>query len=83
MLNEIGRCFNIGASGVSQASRRIAIKMDKDSGLREKICRIENSLKLSRMKRLLINVVTVNRMTKQSQKTLTIKGLPRTFRCSQ
>ncbi len=50
MLNEIGRCFNIGASGVSQASRRIAIKMDKDSGLREKVCRIENSLKLSRMK---------------------------------
>ncbi len=50
MLKEIGKHFNIGASGVSQASRRIAIKMDEDSGLRKKICRIENSLKLSIMK---------------------------------
>ena len=50
MFKELGGSFDIGASDVSQASRRIAIKMDKDSGLREKICRIENSLKLSRMK---------------------------------
>ncbi len=50
MLKEIGKHFNIGASGVSQASRRIAMKMDEDNGLRKKICRIKNSLKLSRMK---------------------------------
>ena len=50
MLKEIGQHFCIGASGVSQASRRIAMRVSQDNQLREKIRRIEDSLKLSRMK---------------------------------
>ena len=50
MLKEIGRHFDIGASGVSQTSRRIAMKISQDNKLREKIKKIENKLKLSRMK---------------------------------
>jgi hypothetical protein len=50
MLKEIGQHFNIGASGVSQASRRIAIKISQDNKLRKKIRKIENKLNLSRMK---------------------------------
>ncbi len=54
MLNEIGRCFNIEASGVSQASRRIAIKISQDNKLGKKIRKIEDKLNLSGMKSLLI-----------------------------
>ena len=50
MLKEIGQHFNIGASGVSQASRRIAMKISQDNKLRKKIRKIENKLNLSRMK---------------------------------
>ena len=38
---------------------------------------------MSNAKRLLKNAIAENRVTEQSQKTLAIKGLPRTFRCSQ
>jgi len=47
MLKEIGRHFDIGASGVSQTSRRIALKISQDNKLRGKIRKIENKLKLS------------------------------------
>ncbi|MCD5417272.1 transposase [Candidatus Bipolaricaulota bacterium] len=50
MLKEIGRQFDIGASGVSQTSRRIAMKISQDNKLSEKIRTIENKLNLSRMK---------------------------------
>ena len=50
MLKEIGRHFDIGASGVLQTSRRVAMKISQDNKLREKIGKIENKLKLSRMK---------------------------------
>jgi len=50
MLKEIGQHINIGASGVLQASRRIAMKISQDSKLRKKIRKIENKLNLSRMK---------------------------------
>ena len=50
MLKEIGNYFDIGDSGVSQASRRIAMKLGQDNKLSKKIGKIENKLKLSRMK---------------------------------
>jgi len=50
MLKEIGQHFDIGDSGVSQASRRIAMKISQDNKLRKKIRKIENKLRLSRMK---------------------------------
>ena len=50
MLKEIGRPFDIGASGVSQTSRRIAMKISQDNKLSKKIRKIENKLNLSRMK---------------------------------
>jgi len=49
MLKEIGRQFDIGASGVSQTSRRIAMKISQDSKPSKKIRKIENKLNLSRM----------------------------------
>ena len=50
MLKEISRQFDIGASGVSQTSRRIAMKISQDNKLSKKIGKIENKLNLSRMK---------------------------------
>jgi len=50
ILKEISKHFDIGDSGVSQASRRIAMKIGQDNKLRKKIRKIENKLKLSRMK---------------------------------
>jgi len=50
MLKEIGNYFDIGDSGVSQASRRIAMKLGQDNKLSKKIGNIEDKLKLSRMK---------------------------------
>ena len=44
MLKEIGRQFDIGASGVSQTSRRIAMKISQDNKLSKKIRKIENKL---------------------------------------
>ena len=49
-LKDIGTHFGIGESGVSQASRRVVDKINKDSKLRRKIAKIERKLILSRMK---------------------------------
>jgi len=49
-LKAIGKYFGISESGVSQASRRISQKSDKDKKLKKKIEKIEKKLKLSRMK---------------------------------
>jgi chromosomal replication initiation ATPase DnaA len=48
-LKQIGLHYNIGESAVSQASRRIDIKMKRDKKLKKRIKRIENKLNLSRM----------------------------------
>jgi REP element-mobilizing transposase RayT len=45
-LKEIGEYFNIGLSGVSQCSRRIALEINKDARLRKKINKITNKLNL-------------------------------------
>lgn len=49
-LKVIGKYFGISESGVSQASRRISQKSDKDKKLKKKIEKIEKKFKLSRMK---------------------------------
>ena len=59
MLKEIGRQSDIGASGVSQTSRRIAMKISQDSKLSKKIRKIENKLNLSRMKTLSLWVSSI------------------------
>ena len=45
-LKEIGACFGIGESGVSQTSRRISEKLKTDKRLRRKLNLIEKNLKL-------------------------------------
>lgn len=49
-LKDIGIHFGIEASGVSQASRRVAKKMETDKKLKRKINKIEKTTNLSRMK---------------------------------
>jgi REP element-mobilizing transposase RayT/predicted XRE-type DNA-binding protein len=49
-LKEIGLHFGIGESGVSQACRRVAQKIEKDKKLKKKIVRLEKKIGLSRMK---------------------------------
>ena len=49
-LKEIGLYFGIGESGVSQACRRVAQKIEKDKKLKKKIERLEKQINLSRMK---------------------------------
>ena len=49
-LKEIGKYFRIGESGVSQASRRIAMRISQDDKLRKNITEVEERLGLSRMK---------------------------------
>ena len=49
-LKEIGLQFGIGESGVSQACRRVANKIEKDKKLIKKIERLEKQINLSRMK---------------------------------
>jgi len=49
-LKVIGKHFGISESGVSQASRRIFQKSDKDKKLKKKIEKIVKKFKLSRMK---------------------------------
>ena len=49
-LREIGENFGIGDSGVSQASRRISMRIDRDRNLKRKVEKIEKRLGLSRMK---------------------------------
>ena len=49
-LKEIGLHFGIGDSGVSQACRRVAQKIENDKKLKKKILRLEKKLNKSRMK---------------------------------
>lgn len=49
-LKHIGKHFGIGESGVSQASRRIAMRIGEDNKLRENIKKIEANMDVSRMK---------------------------------
>ena len=49
-LKEIGLHFSIGESGVSQACRRVAQKIEKDKKLKKKIASLEKQINLSRMK---------------------------------
>lgn len=44
-LKEIGRHFGMSESGVSQTSRRFALKIDKDNKLRKKIEQVESMIK--------------------------------------
>jgi hypothetical protein len=46
-LREIGKRFDIGESGVTQASRRIGIKTRKDKELRKIVKAIERKIILS------------------------------------
>ena len=49
-LKDIGRHFGIGESGVSQAGRRVAQKIENDKKLKKKIAKISKKINLSRMK---------------------------------
>ncbi len=49
-LKGIGLHFGIGESGVSQACRRVAQKIEKDKKLKKKIVKLEKQIDLSRMK---------------------------------
>jgi hypothetical protein len=49
-LKDIGLHFGIGESGVSQACRRVAQKIEQDKKLKKKIVRLEKQINLSRMK---------------------------------
>ena len=49
-LMEIGSHFGIGESGVSQACRRVAQKIEKDKKLKKKILGLEKQINMSRMK---------------------------------
>jgi len=49
-LKEIGLQFGIGESGISQACRRVANKIEKDKKLKKMIERLEKQINLSRMK---------------------------------
>jgi len=48
-LKQIGRHFNIGESAVSQASRRMGIKIEQDKKLGKQIKKIENRFNLSKV----------------------------------
>ncbi len=48
-LKEIGKHFNVGESGVSQSSRRVAKEIVKDNKLKKRINKILAELKLSRV----------------------------------
>jgi hypothetical protein len=48
-LKDIGDHFGIGESGVSQASRRLSLKLDENPNLRKKVRLIEKKLGLSRV----------------------------------
>jgi putative transposase len=48
-LKEVGEYFSVGESGVSQASRRVAMTLEKDKKLRVMIEEIKGRLKLSRV----------------------------------
>ena len=48
-LKQIGRHFNIGESAVSQASRRMGMKIKRDKKLEKRIKRVEKRLDLSKV----------------------------------
>ena len=48
-LKRIGRHFSIGESAVSQASRRIGMKIKRDKKLKKQIQKVENKLNLSKV----------------------------------
>ena len=48
-LKEIGLHFGITESAVSQATRRLTLKISKDATLRRKIKKLEDGLKLSKV----------------------------------
>jgi len=48
-LKYIGRHFNVGESAVSQASRRISMKVQMDKKLKKQIKKVENKLNLSKV----------------------------------
>jgi len=56
-LKDIGLHFGIGESGVSQASRRVAQKIEKDKKLKKKIAKIEKQINLSRINGLLLKAI--------------------------
>jgi chromosomal replication initiation ATPase DnaA len=49
-LKDIGLHFGIGESGVSQAGRRVAQKVENDKQLKKRIAKISEKMNLSRMK---------------------------------
>jgi len=49
-LKDIGWHFGIGESGVSQAGRRVAQKIENDKQLKKRITKISKKMNLSRMK---------------------------------
>jgi len=49
-LKDIGLHFGIGDSGVSQACRRVAQKIENDKRLKKKIAKISKKMDLSGMK---------------------------------
>jgi len=53
-LKDIGIYFGIEASGISQACRRVAQKIEIDKKLKRKINTIEKKINLSRMKTCLL-----------------------------
>lgn len=48
-LKEIGECFGIGESAVSQASRRFMVEMERDQELRTLVDKIGAKLGLSKV----------------------------------
>ena len=48
-LREIGECFNVRDTAISEASRRFARELDGDGKLRERVKRIKGKLKICRM----------------------------------
>jgi len=49
-LKDIGLYFGLGESGVSQADRRVAQKVENDKQLKKRIAKISKKMNLSRMK---------------------------------
>lgn len=48
-LKDIGTYLDTGESGVSQASRRVAVELEHDRELRNKVEQLENRIGLSRV----------------------------------
>jgi chromosomal replication initiation ATPase DnaA len=48
-LKQIGQHFTIGESAVSQATRRIRMKIERDKKLKKQVKRVEKKLNLSKV----------------------------------